>query len=265
MNLEAGSQGFASVSQSPAVDRLRVLTVNTHKGFTAFNRRFILPELREAVRSTQADIVFLQEVLGSHDRHAARYPGWPQTSQYEFLADSMWSDFAYGRNAVYPDGHHGNALLSKYPILEHRNLDVSITGPERRGLLHCILDVPGQRPVHAICVHLSLQEAHRRKQMDMLCEMVRTEVPEDSPLVVAGDFNDWKLRGNRTLGLARDLHEAFERHHGLLARTYPARLPLLRLDRIYLRNAQSHAPQILGHKPWTHLSDHLPLAVEVRL
>lgn len=134
MDPEAGSEGFASINQAPAVKRLRVLTVNTHKGFTAFNRRFILPELREAVRSTQADIVFLQEVLGSHDRHAARYPGWPQTSQYEFLADSMWSDFAYGRNAVYPDGHHGNALLSKYPIIEHRNLDVSITGPERRGL-----------------------------------------------------------------------------------------------------------------------------------
>ena len=100
MNPEAGSKGFASVNQAPAVKRLQVLTVNTHKGFTAFNRRFILPELREAVRSTQADIVFLQEVLGSHDRHAARYPGWPQTSQYEFLADSMWSDFAYGRNAV---------------------------------------------------------------------------------------------------------------------------------------------------------------------
>lgn len=84
-------------------------------------------------------------------------------------------------------------------------------------------------------------------------------------MIIAGDFNDWKLRGNRTLRLQRDLHEAFERHHGLLARTYPARLPLLALDRIYLRNAESHAPRILGHKPWTHLSDHLPLAVEVRL
>jgi endonuclease/exonuclease/phosphatase family metal-dependent hydrolase len=124
------------------------------------------------VRSTQADIVFLQEVLGSHDRHAARYPGWPQTSQYEFLADSMWSDFAYGRNAVYPDGHHGNALLSKYPIIEHRNLDVSITGPERRGLLHCVLDVPGQGQVHAICVHLSLLESHRQKQLQLLRKLL---------------------------------------------------------------------------------------------
>jgi endonuclease/exonuclease/phosphatase family metal-dependent hydrolase len=71
VNPEAGSTGFASVNQAPAVKRLRVLTVKTHKGFTAFNRRFILPKLREAVRSTQGDIVFLQEVVGSHDRHAA--------------------------------------------------------------------------------------------------------------------------------------------------------------------------------------------------
>lgn len=126
----------AAPDETPAVHRLRILTVNTHKGFTALNRRFILPELRDAVRSTQADLVFLQEVLGEHDRHASRYGNWPQQSQYEFLADSMWSDFAYGRNAVYPDGHHGNALLSKYPIRQYRNLDVSITGPSAAG--YCI-------------------------------------------------------------------------------------------------------------------------------
>ena len=106
------SEQRAALNLSPTIHRLRVLTVNTHKGFTAFNRRFILPELREAVRSTAADLVFLQEVVGEHDRNSSRYNNWPPTSQYEFLADSMWNDFAYGRNAVYTDGHHGNALLS---------------------------------------------------------------------------------------------------------------------------------------------------------
>ncbi|NBA97701.1 EEP domain-containing protein [Pseudomonas sp. R5(2019)] len=248
----------------PAVQRLRVLTVNTHKGFTAFNRRFILPELREAVRSTRADLVFLQEVLGDHERHASKFSNWPPTSQYEFLADSMWSDFAYGRNAVYPKGHHGNALLSKYPIVRHRNLDVSITGPERRGLLHCVLQVPGHHEVHAICVHLSLLESHRQLQLGLLRRLLES-LPDTAPVIIAGDFNDWQLRGNAQMAKCSDLHEAFEHHHGLLAKTYPARFPLLRLDRIYLRNARSHEPQILGSKPWTHLSDHLPLAVEVHL
>src|SRR3954466_11821129 len=91
---------------------LRVLTVNTHKGFTIFNRRFILPELREAVRAVSADVVFLQEVHGTHEHHARRFENWPPLPQYEFLADRIWNDFAYGRNAVYPHGDHGNALLS---------------------------------------------------------------------------------------------------------------------------------------------------------
>lgn len=246
------------------VHQLRVLTVNTHKGFTAFNRRFILPELREAVRSTGADLVFLQEVLGGHDRHASRVMNWPSTSQYEFLADSMWSDFAYGRNAIYPDGHHGNALLSKYPILQYRNLDVSITGPERRGLLHCVLQMPGHERVHAICVHLSLLESHRQLQLALLRQLLE-ELPAHDPVIIAGDFNDWKLKGNATLTAPGDLHEVFQYHYGVLAKTYPARLPLLRLDRIYLRNATSHGPRILGNKPWSHLSDHLPLTVEVNL
>ena len=258
------SADVVDMTETPDIHRLRVLTVNTHKGFTALNRRFILPELREAVRSTEADLVFLQEVQGSHDKHASRHHDWPETPHYEFLADSMWTDFAYGRNAVYPDGHHGNALLSKYPILQHRNLDISITGPERRGLLHCVLQVPGHDEVHAICVHLSLLESHRQLQLDLLCKLLDS-LPAHAPVIIAGDFNDWQLRGNTRLAQCDYLHEAFERHHGLLAKTYPARVPMLRLDRVYLRNATSHAPQILGNKPWTHLSDHLPLAVEVHL
>ena len=120
------------------------------------------------VDSVAADLVFLQEIHGTHEGHPQRYSNWPNMPQYEFLADSLWPQFAYGRNAVYPDGHHGNALLSKYPIREYRNLDVSITGPERRGLLHCVLEVPGQGQVHAVCVHLSLLESHRQKQLQLL-------------------------------------------------------------------------------------------------
>lgn len=249
---------------STAVDTLRVLTVNTHKGFTALNRRFILPELREAVRAVSADIVFLQEVLGTHEKHAMRFHDWPKTPQYEFLADSIWTDFAYGRNAVYPDGDHGNALLSKFPITRYENLDVSIAGPERRGLLHSVLQVPGHDGFHAICVHLGLREAHRQKQLSLLCDLLDS-LPQGQPVVVAGDFNDWRLRAGRTLMRCKGLHEAFEVDQGALAKTFPARWPMLRLDRIYVRNATARKAQILGHKPWTHLSDHLPLAAEIKL
>ena len=244
----------------------KVMTVNTHKGFTALNRKFILHEFRDAVRAVSADVVFLQEVQGTHLRHPERFVDWPETPHYEFLADSIWPQFAYGRNAVYPHGHHGNAVLSKYPIVHHENRDISVSGPERRGLLHVVLQVPGrQLDIHAICVHLSLKEAHRRKQLDLLCQMVHAEVPPDAPLLVAGDFNDWRRNAHRVLERGAGMHEVFMKAHGRSAKTFPARFPVLQLDRIYVRNAKVHAPFVLPRKPWSHLSDHAPLAAEISL
>ncbi|MGB9090403.1 MAG: endonuclease/exonuclease/phosphatase family protein [Pseudomonas farsensis] len=246
------------LDNAAAVHQLTVLTLNVHKGFTFFNRRFILPELREAVRATGADLVFLQEVHGSHEQHAERHPAWPQTPQYEFLADSMWPQFAYGRNAVYPHGDHGNALLSKFPISEYDNRDVSIHGNEQRGLLHCRLQVPGHDQVHAVCVHLGLREAHRQRQIHLLLELLDS-LPPDAPVIIAGDFNDWRLKADAVL--SEHLTEAF----GSPARSFPARLPLLRLDRIYLRNARASSAKVLAKYPWSHLSDHVPLVAEVAL
>ncbi|QPF72582.1 endonuclease/exonuclease/phosphatase family protein [Roseateles sp. DAIF2] len=243
---------------------ITLLTVNLHKGFGVFNRRFILPELREAVRSVSADLVFLQEVLGEHELHAARVAGWPQAPHYEFLADSLWSDHAYGRNAVYPQGHHGNALLSKFPIRQHANHDVSVAGPERRGLLHSVLALPDGRELHAICVHLGLREAHRQQQLRALCRLV-AQLPADCPLVVAGDFNDWRERAHRLLRRHAGLREVFVQSQGRAARSFPARWPLLRLDRIYVRGVAVQRPLLLPRRPWSHLSDHAPLAAEIRL
>ena len=250
---------------APDPRTLRVLTVNTHKGFSSFNRRFILHELREAVRAVGADVVFLQEVQGTHLTHAARWAGYPKMPHYEFMADQIWPEFAYGRNAVYPHGEHGNAVMSKFPIVSYENRDVSIRGPERRGLLHCVLDLPalGSR-MHVVCVHLGLAEGHRRRQIELLCEMLHKEVPHDAPLVVAGDFNDWRRRAHEMLARV-GLHEVFEKANGESARSFPARFPLLQLDRIYVRNARVHAPLNLPRHPWSRLSDHAPLAAEISL
>jgi endonuclease/exonuclease/phosphatase family metal-dependent hydrolase len=256
------------MSQPPPQPQLsfRVLTVNTHKGFTFFNRKFILPELREAVRAVGADVVFLQEVHGANARLGARVPNWPDAPQYEFIADTLWPDFAYGRNAVYPHGHHGNAVLSKFPILRYENRDVSISGPEKRALLHCVLHVPGwQSEVHVICVHLGLREPHRLKQLGLLCQLLNTEIDRDEPVVVAGDFNDWRRRAHLILERDAGMKEVFVEADGRSARTFPARLPFLQLDRIYVRNARAHSPLVLPRRPWSHLSDHAPLAAEISL
>lgn len=243
----------------------KVLTINTHKGFTSFNRRFILPELRDAVRATSADIVFLQEVMGTHAIHSLNIENWPERSHYEYLADTMWHDFAYGRNAVYPEGHHGNAILSRFPIIEHENIDISVAGSEKRGLLHAQIALPDRpQPLHVFCVHLGLKAAHRQAQMNMICDRINA-LPPDAPLVVAGDFNDWQVHGNRFLKRGAGLVEVFSVKNGRPARTFPARFPLLRLDRIYIRHATVNQPWALPMKPWSHLSDHAPLAVEIFL
>ncbi|MFY2640973.1 endonuclease/exonuclease/phosphatase family protein [Achromobacter insuavis] len=250
----------------PETTTLTVLTVNTHKGYTSFNRRFMLHDLREALRSAAPDLVFLQEVVGEHQGMAARHAGrWPTQTQYEFLADTLWRDFAYGRNAVYPAGHHGNAVLSRYPIARFENHDVSVGDHESRGLLHCVLRLPGgARAVHAICVHLGLLERHRRQQIASLCRLVAREVPAADALLIAGDFNDWRLKADRLMRDCR-VQEVFTSRLGRPARTFPARWPLLRLDRIYVRNVRDWRPVPLASRVWSRLSDHVPIAAEIAL
>ncbi len=257
------AQPFELKQIKPAVHKLRILTLNMHKGFSLFNRQFVLPELREAIRSLSTEMVFLQEVHGSHRQHALRHQNWPTTSQYEFLADSIWPEFSYGRNAVYPNGDHGNALLSKYPITRFQNLDISIGTIEQRGLLHSVLKVPGHDEVHAICVHLGLRESHRKQQLLLLCNLLESLQPR-APVIIAGDFNDWRKRADKLLANC-NMREAFVNEFGKPAKSFPARWPLLCLDRVYVRNATTYNPQVLFQRPWTHLSDHVPLAVEVYL
>ena len=84
----------------------------------------------------------------------------------------------------------------------------------------------------------------------------------DDVVVVAGDFNDWRQRADQLLA-GCGLREVFVGAQGRPARSFPARWPVLPLDRIYLRNARGRQPRILSRRPWSHLSDHLPLAVEV--
>lgn len=241
--------------------QLRIATFNIHKGVTSFNARLVLHEQRELIRRLQADVVFLQEVRGEYRWHQRRFSRWPDEGQHEFLADSIWQDYAYGKNAVYPAGHHGNALLSKYPIHKWENVDISAHSVEQRGLLHCEIAIPNwQQPLHAICVHLGLLARWRRQQLASLRERIETLVPPQAPLIIAGDFNDWRAKAGQALADGLHLREVFEQVSGKPARSFPAVLPLFRLDRIYVRGFHVHGAQVHGGAAFGRVSDHAALS-----
>jgi len=240
---------------------LKIATYNIHKGYSQFNRRFVLHELRDRLRELNADIVFLQEVQGADRRARPRHHFDGAHPQHEFLAHESWLHHAYGKNSVYDSGHHGNAILSRYPILKWDNQDISAHRFESRGVLHCEMALPGSaQPLHCLCVHLGLFSRGRVQQMQELVERVQRLVPADAPLIIAGDFNDWRNQASHTFARSLHLHEAFEVKSGKIALSFPCAFPLLRMDRIYVRRLSVQSAEIHAHQPWNKISDHAALS-----
>lgn len=243
---------------------LRICTYNIHKGFSQFNRRLVVHELRERLRGLDADLVFLQEVQGLHLGHPARHADWPAQPQHEFLAEDTWQQTAYGCNAVYDHGHHGNAILTRHLILASVNQDISAHRFESRGLLHCEIEMPGwPLPVHCVCVHLGLTAGGRRQQMQALAERMERLAPGNAPLIIAGDFNDWRNRADTLLEDRLGLIEVFGAHRGRPARSFPSLLPFFRLDRIYVRGFRVRHAEVHFGEPWSRISDHAALTAEL--
>ncbi len=247
---------------------ISLVTYNMHKGFSGDGRRsFVLGQMRAALAGTGCDLVMLQEAQGEHHGHARRQAAWPSVSQFEYLADTLWPHYAYARNAVYDAGHHGNAILSRWPLLEWENIEVSPWPfAASRSLLHARIEVPPGGPtVHLVCVHFGFVGMERRPQIRRLCEHVEAHVPHAEPLIIAGDFNDWDASAERSFNRALELREAFLHLHGRLARSYPAWAPMLPMDRVYCRGLVPLQAERLSGPPWHRLSDHTPLLARFRL
>ena len=232
-----------------------------HKGLSPLNRRVIVHDLKLELDTLKPDVVFLQEVQGSHARHAKRFTDWPEGEQGNFLAGTHWPEVHYGRNAVYEHGHHGNAILSRFPVESTTNDDMSMHRYESRGLLHAVLQIGGRR-VHCFCVHLGLTESVRHRQMEFIVDTVAHRVGADEPVVLAGDFNDWRNRVERRLAEV-GVVDTFTVAGRKPPRTFPGRLPMLRLDRIYVRGLAVQEVQVLHHLH--RLSDHIGLSATLTL
>lgn len=259
--------------------KLRIATWNIHKGVSALGRRPRVHGIKQALSNIAADIVFLQEVQGRHDLLAIKHASWPSQSQHEFLAsDSQHS--AYGKNAIYDHGHHGNALISSYPIAAVRNHDVSDHAFESRGILHCVVTIDSHL-IHCYVVHLGLFAGSRSRQTEALIHAVTSSAPPDAPLLIAGDFNDWTNALSDMLRNSLGVSEVFDRqlstsHFGSYlrrlagrgprkapARTFPAAMPMLKLDRIYVRGFDVLDARVLHGASWARLSDHAPIIAEL--
>ncbi len=289
-----------------AVGTLRISTYNIHKGvlreFLGLRRVTRIHELRTRLHELDSDLIFLQEVQGQHERHARRLEHWPAEPQDIFLAKSprlrQTFETAYGRNASYLHGHHGNALLSRYPIIGLENRDISDHALEKRGVLHCIVEIGGV-DVHCFVVHFGLLARSRERQLGALIDWVGNTVEADSPLIIAGDFNDWRNQLSDRLCQEIGVVEVFDAVRPRLdlvrratyfardrlpaldpppppaergaprmvrtARTFPALVPWFRMDRIYQRGFRVNAARVLRGIEWARLSDHSPLVADLEL
>jgi endonuclease/exonuclease/phosphatase family metal-dependent hydrolase len=239
---------------------LRVATYNIHKGVQGVGpvRRLEIHNIGHAVEQLDADIVCLQEVRKLHRREERYFTRWPELPQAEFLAPEGY-EAVYKTNATTRHGEHGNALLSRWPIVSHGHEDMSDHRFEQRGLLHVKVQVE-KKAVNVIVLHLGLIAGSRLRQVEQLGRYLEREIPKREPLIVAGDLNDWgsKLRpAMNALGLKDFLGERLA--------TYPARLPLAQLDYVYARGLKPVGVEIPKGRIWWRMSDHLPLIAEFKL
>jgi len=245
--------------------KLRVLTLNLHKGFSTLNGRFVLDQMRKAIRSVDADIVFLQEVHGEQPDHRKLHSISERESQVEYLADEIWPQFSYGRNSVTSRGDHGNAILSKFKIRETHNTDLSLSPLEKRGLLYCKIQLEEKEDapsMHLFTAHLNLLATQRRMQWNIIEQKLESLEGESAPLIFAGDLNDWSLKLHREIESRTQLREAFASKHKRMPKTFPSGLPIMPLDRIYSKGLETTSAEVLRGRPWSQLSDHLPLIAE---
>jgi len=232
---------------------LRIATYNIHRcrGLDGRTR----PERIVAVLSSiNADVVALQEVVGAGPRGgghaeeigAALGMGWIMSS------------------ARLLRGHlFGNAVLSRLPITQHLEHDLSWKTCEPRRLQRVDVSV-NSSTLHVYNVHLGTALLERRHQAERLAAIV-TDRHVPGPKLVLGDFNEW-MRGLVTSTLSARMNSVDLRNFLSRRRTYPGVFPLLHLDHIYYAG---HVEIVGVELPRTRLakvaSDHLPLVADVRV
>ncbi|MCY0386378.1 endonuclease/exonuclease/phosphatase family protein [Robbsia sp. Bb-Pol-6] len=223
---------------------LKIATYNIH-GAVGTDGRFAPERIAAVLTEIGADVIALQEVPLGGDAtpdvlaHLARHTGFHA---------------AAGATLSSPARRYGNAVLSRYPVMSQRAIDLSFGSREPRGALDADIDCQGH-PIRFIATHLGLSAAERRSQVQRLLAAFDTR---DMPVILTGDLNEWFLWG-RPL---RWLVTHFQRTRA--PRTFPSRFPMFALDRIWVRPADRLVRVAVHRTAMARIaSDHLPLVAQI--
>jgi endonuclease/exonuclease/phosphatase family metal-dependent hydrolase len=238
---------------------MRILSWNIHGGLGT-DGKHDLGRVADVLEQSGCDAAALQEVGDPHRASAhetADHASW--------LARRLGWHVAYGPNLVLAGRPYGNAILSRYPIANARNYDLSVEGREPRGCLRADLELPGGRSLHLFDLHLGLSGGERRRQATMLlsADLLR-DAALTAPLVVCGDFNMWSPLPGPILRLLRSHLRDAAAELGTRNATWPSRFPLIRLDRAYVDAGVSLSGcGVVNDQRTRSASDHLPVWVDL--
>lgn len=170
--------------------QLRALSYNIHHA-EGIDKKLDLERIAGVIRSVKPDLVALQEV----DKKASRSDRVDQPAE---LARLTKMHAIFGANIRLQGGHYGNAILSRFPISEHKNhLLPNVNSGEQRGLLVAEISVPKlTSPLKLMATHLD----HRRDDRERVqsVEAINALVAQsDQPSILMGDLND--VVGSETL------------------------------------------------------------------
>ncbi len=228
---------------------MKVITYNLHKGHRGRGRRrrSIFNDAIAALEERRPDLLLCQEVF-----HGAA----DVLHQCHFITEVIGHQHVFGPNVFNHRGCHGNATFSRLPVANSLNIDATEWWLERRGMLRTWLEGPGG-PLEVFNVHFSLTAGQRWRQWGKLLAAL-PEAPS-IPVLVCGDFNDWTEAIDRWAARTPILHNALWSLPRRARPTFPAIRPLFALDRIYYRGLRPVSVDVLRGKPWSRLSDHLPI------
>ncbi|WP_066802250.1 endonuclease/exonuclease/phosphatase family protein [Moraxella oblonga] len=244
---------------------INIVSYNIHKGMSPLNRRPILHELARSLSALPIDVLCLQEVQGKNLKRELAFNEYPNHPQHEWFGEYLSLSSSYGANVYYPHGNHGNATLSRHRLDPKHNVNITVSHLEKRGVLHSeIYPADWGVPVVVLNAHLNLFEKDRTKQYTAIKDYINSDIDKDKPLILAGDFNDWTKNSYEVMA-DLGLKEVFFDKYGQYPKTFPAKFPLLSLDRIYVRHLSVLSAQVYKGMAWADLSDHLPIGARVVL